>query len=92
MTNVKVPVRADGAVSTCSPFPPPIEALAHRLSGVGGRGWGEESAFGQEPTLPLPRMLASEIKQTLLSTSLASLLAFECQAAGPHFRSQNYKD
>lgn len=45
----------------------------------------EESAFGQE--LPSLRLLASEIKQTSLSTNLASLSASKQEAAGlPPFR------
>ena len=33
--------------------------------------------------IPLPQLPASEIKQTFLSTNLASLWAIETQAAGP---------
>ena len=43
-------------------------------------GW--ESAFGQESTPP-SGLQASEIKQTFLSTNLASSLASEQRAAGP---------
>ena len=77
-TNNKTTVTADCAVSACSPLPPSLKPLAHWLS-VGG-----ESAFGQEsPTLTLPKLPASKIKQTFLSSNLASLLVFERRAAGP---------
>ena len=36
MTNFKMTVRADCAVSACSLLPQPIKALAHQL----GVGWG----------------------------------------------------
>ena len=74
MTNFKMTVRAGCAVSARSPLPP--KALAHWLSGVGGGGGGRESAFGQECKHPTP-LLASEIKQTFVSTKLDSLLASE---------------
>lgn len=35
-----------------------------------------------------PRLLASKMKQTFLSSNLASLLASELRAAGPYFRYQ----
>ena len=38
--------------------------------------------------IPAPQLLASKIKQTSLSTNLASLLAFERWAARPHFHLQ----
>ena len=34
--NFKMTIRADSAVSACSPLPQPIKALAHGLLGVGG--------------------------------------------------------
>ena len=64
------------AVSTCSPFPSSIKALAQWLSVV------VESVFGQESNPPLP-FPASEIKPAFLSTKLASLLTFEWWAAKP---------
>ena len=75
-------VRADCVVSAWSSLPLQIKTFAHWLS-LGG-----ESAFGQESTLspspsPPPRLPASKIKQTFLSTYLVSLLAFEWPAAGP---------
>ena len=82
MTNFKATVRADCAVSVCSPLPLPLKALAHWLSGVGG----VELWTG---VCPQPSQLpASKIKQTFLSTNLISLLAFGWQAAGPYFRLQ----
>ena len=80
VTNLKMIARADCAVSACSPVPQPIKALAHWLSGQG------ESAFRQDRSLPTPPQLpASKVKQTFLSTNLASSLSFEWWTAGPHF-------
>ena len=74
-----MPVGAACAGSARRPLPPSIKALAPdcQLGGVGF--W---------TGVPLPRLLASKIKQTFLSTSLASLLAFEQQSARAHFRLQ----
>ena len=74
MTRFKVTVRADCAVSVWNPLPLSINALTHWMSAEGDK---------QSP-LPHPWMLASKIKQTFLSTNLASLLASEWQAARPH--------
>ena len=75
MTNFKMTIRADCAVSASSPLPPSIKALAHWLS-VG------KSAFRQESTLPhLPASLLN--KADFPFHQLASLLAFEWRAAGP---------
>ena len=71
MTNFKMTVRAGCVVSVCSPLPSSIKALVHWLS-VGGAG---KSSFQQKSTAPC--WLASKIKQTFLSTSIAYLLAFE---------------
>ena len=49
-----------------------IKALAPLVASV---EWG--SAFGQVSTTLPQQLLASEIKQTFLSTNLACLLAFE---------------
>ena len=65
MTDFKKTVRADCAVSACSSLPPSIKALAPWL-------WGVELAFGQASALP---RTASKIRQTFLSSNLASLLA-----------------
>ena len=73
MTNFKRTVRADYTVSACSPLPQPIKVLAHWLSVEGVSLWTGV------PTQP-PWMPASQIKQTLLSTNLVSLLAFERRA------------
>ena len=54
----------------------------------------KESAFEQEsaflPTPPHPRKLASKIKQTSLSTKLASLLTFEDRTPESHFWFQDH--
>ena len=69
MTNFKMPARADCAVSARNPLPLSIKSLAHWVS------LGESQPLDR--SLPSPWLLASKIKQTFLSTSLASLLAFE---------------
>ena len=61
-----------------APLPQPIKSLAHWLSVRGVGLWTGST--------PPPRLPASKIKQTFLSTNLASLLAFEWRAAWPHFR------
>ena len=58
------------------PLPPPIEALAHCLSAGGGRSWPLDRCP------PIPWLPTFENKQTFLSTSLVSLLAFELWAPG----------
>ena len=78
MISFKTTVRADCAAFACSPLPLSIKALAPWLSGRGVGLW--------TGICPRPRLPASKIKQTFLSTNLASLLAFERPAAGPHFR------
>ena len=87
MTEFKMTVRDDGAVSAVgppipSPHPPRIKFLAPWLPK------GGESAFGQtsatlHTSSPASQLLASDIEQTFLSTNLACLLAFEQRAAGP---------
>lgn len=77
MTNLKMTVREDLAVSECSPFPLSIKALAYWLAVEGGISLWIESA-----SLPRP----PEIRQTFLSTNLASLLVFEWRVARPHFQ------
>ena len=72
MTDFKITVRADYAVSVRS-----------TLLCLG------ELAFGQPhcvPHHPLPWLQTSRIDQSFLSTNLASLLAFEQQAATPCFQ------
>ena len=73
MTHLKKTVRDDCAVSVYSP--PPllsIKALAPLVASEGG-----ELAFGQMSVILPSQLLASEIKQTFLSTNLACLVAFE---------------
>jgi len=78
MTNLKMTVRDDCAVSAYS-HRPPLSIKA--LTPFSWRGSGE-LAFGQmSATLP-QQLPESEIKQTFLSTILAYLFSFERQAAG----------
>lgn len=77
MTYFKRTVRTDYAVCAGSPLPPPAKALAHWLMVEGVSLW-----TGVHPPPQLP---ASEIKQTFLSTNVASLLALERRTAGPNF-------
>ena len=70
-------VRADCAVSACSPPHPRLEKLLHNWS-------SEERAGLWTNVCPPYWLLGTEIKQIFLSTSLACLLAFEWQAAAPH--------
>ena len=73
MTHLKITVRDKCTVSVYSP--PPllyIKVLAPLVAGEGG-----ELAFGQMSVTFPYQMLASEIKQTFLSTNLACLVAFE---------------
>ena len=53
---------------------------------LGTVGVGGVSLWSSVP--PLPQVITSEIKQTLLSTNLTSSLASGQQAAGPHFQLQ----
>ena len=86
LTNFKMMVKADCAVSACTPPRAPpllsIETLVPWLQGGGVGLW-----TGVYPILwPPPfQLLASKIKQTFPSTSLGFLLAFEQRAAGPGF-------
>ena len=64
MTNLKMPVRADCAVPAYGPLILSIKPFAPLVV-----SWGE-LAFEKMPAL-LPELLASEIKQTFLSTNLA---------------------
>ena len=78
MTNFRMTVRADCTVSACSPHLQPIKSHAHGLSVAG------ELAFGQ--AFPPPPLVAGvRNKFPFHFTLLASLLAFEWQAAGPGF-------
>ena len=79
MINFKMTVRADYVVSACSPLPQPIKALALCL-------WREVGRLGLWTTLhTTPQLHTSKIKQTFLSTNLASLLAFDQWATGTPF-------
>ena len=65
---------------------PSMKALAHWMSGWGG---GSRPLNRHLPSPPTP-MTASKIKQTFLSTNLASLLVSEQRVARPHFRLQGH--
>ena len=82
MTNFKMTVRADRAVSACGHFPLSTNALAPWLS-VGG--WEVGLWTGVRPPPPPLPVASIQNKHTFLSTNLASLLAFEWGAARPHF-------
>ena len=69
MTNFKMPVRADCAVSDC----PLLSAYKSSCPQI----VGAEGSRPLDMSPPLPRLPAPEIKQTFLSTNLASLLALE---------------
>ena len=80
MTNFKMLVRADCAVSACSP-PTPVYKCSYPL--IVSR---EELTFELVSALfPHPHLLASKIKQNFLTTRLACLMVFEQQAGGPGF-------
>ena len=86
VTNFKMTIRADCAVSPWSPCHWSKKVLAHWLLGHRGREWD----FGLASALPDTPVTASKIKQTFLSTNFASLLAFERWAARPHFPFQGH--
>ena len=72
VTNFKITVEADCDVSVCSPLPLSIKVLAHWC-----QWWVEGGGTPSDRCPPSPHQLpASKIKQTFLSTSLASSLAF----------------
>ena len=84
MTNFKMIVRADCAVSACSPLPPSIKALAHWLS-VGGVGvWTEvcpsppvvgiQNKGNFPPTWPLHWLLSGEQQNPTFGYRKMSLL------------------
>ena len=75
MTNLKMTVRDDCAFLHVAPLPTPtVYRGSHPLLVKGGHPLDK---FCHPPA----KLLASEIKQTFLSTSLACLLAFEWGAA-----------
>ena len=94
-------VRADCAVSACSHLPIPLKLpLKSSCLWIPGSGsWSSQGlapistaahplwANGPDPSLLPPRLPASEMKQTFLSTSLVSpVLVLEQQAARTHFQ------
>jgi len=70
LTNFKMTVRADSAVSACSPLPLPPDYQC-----------GVVSPWTGVLLSPHLQLQASKTRQTFLSTNLASLLAFDWQAA-----------
>ena len=87
MTDVKMTARDDGAVSAVAapiptPHPPGIKSLAPWLPKGGELAFEQTSATVHTPS-PASQLLASEIKQTFLSTNLACLLTVVQPAAGP---------
>ena len=79
MTNLKVTVRADCAVSAHS------TTITSVYKGSCPTGWsGGGSGFGSMSATPTPQLLESEIKQTFLFTNLTWLLDLKQQAAAPH--------
>ena len=86
MTNFKMIVRADCIISTCNPFSLSIKVLAPWLLGV---KWRSQPLDRVHPTPTFPQLPASNIKQTFISTNVASLLAFEWQATRLGFPPKN---
>ena len=82
MTNCKMIVRD---VSACSPPPHSIHKCSHSLLVSGGVG------LGTDVCQPPPRLPASEIKQTFLSTNLACLLALSGEQPDPPCTPFSYK-
>ena len=81
MTNLKVTVRTDCAISACSQ--PPTSVYKRSYPPV-ARGWGEVSLWTD--VCPPPAQLpASEIKQTFLPTDLVCLVALGEQAVLPTY-------
>ena len=77
MTNLKMTVRADCAVPAYGPLLLSITPFAPLVA-----SW-EELAFEKMPAL-LPELLASEIKQTFLSTNLAVYWLLSSEQPDPH--------
>ena len=88
MTNFKMTVKAECAVLTCSTFPPSIKALVLWLSVADSQLLNMSLPF--LPTPPYPWKLPSKIKQTSLSTNLASFLTLEDQTPESHFWFQDH--
>ena len=82
MSNSKMTVRDDCAVSTCSPFLQPIKAHAHWLS--------PEERWPLDRSPPSLLVALIQNKANFPSTSLPTLLTFEWQAAIPYFPLQSY--
>ena len=85
MTSLNMTVRDDCAVSASNAVLLTLSIKALTLLLVGGGGWRGVGLWTppSPPPTPDPQLLASEMRQTFLSTNLAFLLAFEWQAAAP---------
>ena len=79
MTNLKMTVRADCAVSAYST----TITSVYKGSGPTGFQW-RGSGFGSMSTTPTAQLPESEIKQTFLFTNLTWLLDLKQRAAAPH--------
>ena len=79
MTDFKMTVRADRALSACSPRPQPIQPYTLTVRGRGG--W---SAFGQA-LFPLPHIASIQIKQTFPSTNISLSGLFNSEQLNPTF-------
>ena len=85
MTNLKTTVRADCAVSACSPLPLSMKAVVYRLS-VGGGASLQTGVHLLLPLSPNPRPGCWHPKQSKLSFTLMLHLYWLLNGAGPHFQ------
>ena len=85
MTNLKMTVRADCAVSACSPLPLSMKAVVYRLS-VGGDASLQTGVHLLLPLSPNPHPGCWHPKQSKLSFTLMLHLYWLLNGAGPHFQ------
>ena len=86
MISFKMIIRADHAVSACSPIPLSMKALVHWLSARGESAFRQDRSPATLPSCQHPGWWQSKGKQTFLSANLASSLSFVWWTAGPHFQ------